>query len=216
MEEARSRFIPAAGRDWALPLYDPLVKLIGGDRPRRALLDLAAPRPGQAALDIGCGTGTLAVFIKSRQPAVEVVGIDPDPKALARANRKAERAGLQIHFDRGLADALPYPDASFDRVFCSFVYHHLSRTEQEAMLGEARRVLKAGGWLCLLDFDGPEAAAGGSGARWLHSSPVLAGNDEARILGSMRRAAFVDAKRAGRGSLVFGLVAYSSFLARIS
>ena len=44
-------------------------------------------------LDIGCGTGTLAVLIKRSHPEVEVVGLDPDPKALARAQQKADRAG---------------------------------------------------------------------------------------------------------------------------
>ena len=154
VEEARRTFIPAAGRDWALPLYDPLVKWIGGDRARAALLDLAPPHPGQVVLDVGCGTGSLAMLVKHRHPSVEVVGIDPDPKALARASRKASGAALEMRLDRGFADALPYGAASFDRVYSSFVYHHLGGGEKAAMLREARRVLRPGGVLCLLDFDG--------------------------------------------------------------
>ncbi len=82
-------YLPAAGHDWSLPLYDPIVKLLGGDAARKALLEQAALRPGQRVLDVGCGTGTLATLIKQLYPDVEVVGLDPDPKALARARRKA-------------------------------------------------------------------------------------------------------------------------------
>jgi SAM-dependent methyltransferase len=211
MEEARRTFIPAAGRDWGLPLYDPLVKLIGGDQARRALLEHAALRPGQVVLDVGCGTGSLATLIKGLHPGVQVVGVDPDPKALARAKRKGERARVSIQLDRGFADALPYADASFDRVLSSFVFHHLSRHEKARMLSEARRVLKPGGFLCLLDFGGPES--GTSLARRLHDSPLLADNGEGRILTLMREAGLEVPKRVTCGTLVFGLVGWSCFQA---
>ena len=86
MVESSRTYLPAAGRDWRLPLYDPFVKLLGGDAARRVLLDQAGLRPGQRVLDVGCGTGTLATLIKQLHPEVEVVGLDPDPKALARAS----------------------------------------------------------------------------------------------------------------------------------
>src|SRR5467141_745441 len=73
-------YLPAAGRDWRLPLYDPFLKLLGGDAARRVLLDEAALRPGQRVLDVGCGTGTLATLIKQLHPEVEVVGLDPGPR----------------------------------------------------------------------------------------------------------------------------------------
>jgi ubiquinone/menaquinone biosynthesis C-methylase UbiE len=215
MEAARSTFLPAAGRDWALPLYDPLVRLIGGDRARSTALELAAPRAGQVVLDVGCGTGSLTILIKQVHPTVEVVGLDPDPRALARADRKAKRATLDIRLDRGFADALPYSDAFFDRVYSSFVYHHLGRGEKEAMLLEARRVLKPGGLLCLLDFEGPAAGAHRGLHRWLHSSAVLADNGDAQILTYIRQAGFVDPKRMRRGTMAFGLVAYSCYLAAV-
>src|SRR5437764_7482027 len=94
MMESSRTYLPAAGHDWSLPLYDPIVKLLGGDAARKALLEQAALRPGQRVLDVGCGTGTLATLIKQLYPDVEVVGLDPDPKALARARRKAARAGV--------------------------------------------------------------------------------------------------------------------------
>ena len=143
--ESRRTYLPAAGHDWLLPLYDPFVKLLGGDRAREALLEQAAVRAGHRVLDLGCGTGTFAVRIKEAHPEADVVGLDPDAKALTRAKAKADRAGLAVRFDQGYADDLPYPDASFDRVFSSFMFHHLPAEEKEATLRAVRRVLKPGG-----------------------------------------------------------------------
>jgi SAM-dependent methyltransferase len=66
-------YLPAAGHDWLLPLYDPFAKLFGGDTARRRLLDQAAVGPGHRVLDIGCGTGTFATLIKGLYPDVETL-----------------------------------------------------------------------------------------------------------------------------------------------
>jgi ubiquinone/menaquinone biosynthesis C-methylase UbiE len=155
-------FVPGMGVDWLLPLYDPFIRLLRLDGTRLHLLVQAELEPGHRILDIGCGTGSLAVLAKQRFPDVDIVGVDPDERALARARRKALRAGMEVRFDRGFADALDYPDASFDRVFSSFMFHHLAREEKEAALRAVRRVLKPGGSLHLLDFGGPHAAGHGS------------------------------------------------------
>jgi len=130
MTESRT-YLPAAGRDWLLPLYDPIVKLLGGEAARKVLIDQAALRAGHHILEIGCGTGTLTTQIKRLHPDVEVVGLDPDPKALARAKRKAIRASVGIQFDPGFADELPYQEASFDRVFSCFMFHHLPADDRD-------------------------------------------------------------------------------------
>ena len=124
MTEARS-YVPAAGHDWLLPFYDPLMRLLGGDRIKGPMIEAAAIRPGHRVLDLGCGTGSLAMLIRARCPEAEVVGLDPDPKALAIARTKAERAGQAIEWRHGFADSLPFEDASFDRVVSSLVFHHL-------------------------------------------------------------------------------------------
>src|SRR6266511_6400819 len=103
-------YLPAAGRNACLWLYDPIMRLFGAQKVLRSLIGQAAIEPNQLVLDVGCGTGTLAVMIKRLHPAVEVIGLDPDPKALARAKRKAERAGVAVRFDRGFADELSYGD----------------------------------------------------------------------------------------------------------
>lgn len=208
MTEPRRTYLPATGHNWLLPLYDPLVKLLGGDQARRTLLDQAAIRPDHRLLDIGCGTGSLVILIKRLYPDVEAVGLDPDPKALARGKRKAERAGVSIQFDQGFSDELPYPEAFFDRVFSSFMFHHLQPEEKEKTLREVRRVLKPGGVLQLLDFGGPEASRDGFLARWLHSSHRLRDNAEGRLLSLMRQAGLVDPKQVGHGAMRFLRIAY--------
>ena len=88
-------------------------------------------------LDIGCGTGTLVTLLKKRHFVVEITGVDPDLKALGRAKTKAARAAVSLQFDQGFADELPYHDNSFERVFSSFMFHHLEEPDREKMLREA-------------------------------------------------------------------------------
>ena len=172
-------FIPAMGRDWLLPMYDMATAVLRLDRARAALLDQAELQPGLRVLDVGCGTGTLAVLTKRLHPEVEVVALDPDPKALARAGRKAAKASVTIRLDQGFADRLPYPSESFDRVFSSFMLHHLDRTAKGGTLREIRRVLKPGGRLFLVDF---ARASGANGLPGSHSPKRLAGSAEDRVL----------------------------------
>jgi ubiquinone/menaquinone biosynthesis C-methylase UbiE len=207
MVESSRTYLPAAGRDWRLPLYDPFVKLLGGDAARGVLLDEAALRPGQRVLDVGCGTGTLATLIKQLHPEVEVVGLDPDPKALARARRKAERTAVSVQFDQGFGDELPYAGASFDRVFSSFMFHHLPAEEKGTTLREARRVLKTYGEFHMMDFEGPHGVHGLL-ARLLHAKKTLADNAEDRVLSLMREAGFSQPKKLERRNMLLGGVAY--------
>jgi ubiquinone/menaquinone biosynthesis C-methylase UbiE len=208
MSETQRTYLPAAGHDWLLPFYDPFAKLLGGDRARRALIGQAALRRGHRVLDVGCGTGALVIEIKRLHPEVDVVGLDPDPKALARARRKAGRAALSVRFDQGFADELPYSDESFDRVFSSFMFHHLEPDEREKTLKEIRRTLRPGGSLHLLDFGGPKAGSGGLLARLLHSSHRLKDNDEGRMLALMKQAGFRDARQVGRGAMFVAQTGY--------
>ena len=205
MQEGTRVYLPAAGEDWALPLYDPMVKLLGGDAARRKLLDQAALQPGYRVLDIGCGTGTLVTLIQRLYPAVEIVGLDPDPKALARARKKAARAGVPIHFDQGFSDELPYPDASFDRVLSSFMFHHLGADYREKSLREVRRVLKPGGSLHLADFAHAEGHHHGL-SHLIHSSKHLRANSDRSILGLMNQAGFAQATKVAEGKMMLGLL----------
>lgn len=159
MTASSRTYLPAAGRDLFLPLYDPIVKLLGGGAAREKLLEQARIRPTDRIFDLGCGTGTLAVLIKKRFSSIELVGLDPDPRALARARKKAARAALTIQFDQGFGDQLPYPAASFDRALSSFMFHHLPSEEKLKTLREVHRVLKPGGEFHMADWKVPRTTS---------------------------------------------------------
>lgn len=208
MTESRRSYLPAAGRDLFLPLYDPIVRFLGGGAAREALLAQAGIRPTDRVFDLGCGTGTLDVLIKERFPQVEIVGFDPDPKALARARKKAAREVLTIQFDEGFGDQLPYPEASFDRALSSLMLHHVPAEERLKTLREVHRVLKPGGELHLADFEGPKDSKPGFFKRLLLSHAHIKENSAANVIAVMKEAGFADAAKVGRRSQLFGVVAY--------
>ncbi|MFP6565051.1 MAG: class I SAM-dependent methyltransferase [Myxococcota bacterium] len=162
-------FLPGAGRDFLLPFYDPLWRLMGGETMRATFIRDAGLAAGQRILDIGCGTGSLLVQIADTVSGTRLSGLDPDPKALARSRNKAARAGADVNWTEGFADQLPHADASFDRVISSFMFHHLGLDVKRGMLREARRVLVAGGELHLVDFGGKHSEQDGLLARIFHA-----------------------------------------------
>ena len=201
-------FLPAAGLSWLLPLYDPMVKLMGGDTARKALLEDVSLGRNDRVLDIGCGTGTLAVAIKKKHPSATVIGLDPDLKAIARARRKAQRNRVEIEFDIGFGDRLPYGDGAFEHVFSSFMFHHLPAEEKANVLREVRRVLKLGAELHLVDFEGPDHRSHGLFAHFQCSNPRLADNSEERVVEFLKQAGFQQARKTGRRDMFMGGVAY--------
>ena len=146
--------------DHAAPLYDwlaPLMTLGSEHRLHRQVVARLALDQPAAVLDIGCGTGTLTRQIYDALPAAaprRVCGVDAAEAMIAVANRKAgDRPGLE--FAAALAEELPYPDASFDRVLSTFFFHHLNVDLKIKSLAEIWRVLRPGGQAAILDVDVP-------------------------------------------------------------
>ena len=149
--------------------YDVLAWLLtfGRERAfRERLTDLAGLRPGESVLDVGCGTGTLAITAKRRVGSSGVVvGIDASPEMIQRAKQKVLKAGVDVRFETAIVEMLPFPDASFDVVFNTLMLHHLPRPVREQCAREMRRVVKPNGRIVAVDFATPAGERKGLLAR---------------------------------------------------
>jgi ubiquinone/menaquinone biosynthesis C-methylase UbiE len=128
---------------------------------RERLLTLAGVETGESVLDIGCGTGTLAIAAAGHVgPHGAVSAIDASPEMIARARRKAAKAGVPVVFEVAPAERLPFSDGQFDLVLSTLMMHHLPRSTRQQCAREVRRVLKPGGRILVVDFGQPQARHG--------------------------------------------------------
>jgi ubiquinone/menaquinone biosynthesis C-methylase UbiE len=156
-EAQDSGFIPALRFHRMTPLFDSVAAVAVRDRAiKRRVLSRAQIAGGEEVLDVGCGTGTLAVAAARAAADVKVTGVDPDRSILARARRRATEAGLEIRFDEGTATALPYPDASFDVVLSTLMFHHLPDDAKRKTANELARVMRPAGRLVVADPGRPQ------------------------------------------------------------
>lgn len=149
--------------------YDVAVWLLTRGRERAFRQEELAPlrlRRGESVLDVGCGTGSLALEAKRQVVSGTVYGVDASPEMIARAARKAKRAGLELEFVNAPAQALPFDDGRFDVVMTSMMLHHLPKSSREQCIREIRRVVKPGGRILVVDFDAPSRPEGGFLARF--------------------------------------------------
>lgn len=158
-DDERAGYVRAAGRA-PISLYDPLVAVTVRERLFRSrmlaqVLDGAPAERPLEVVEVGCGTGSFTTMVAGAETpgGVRAIGVDGDAAVLARARRKAGAAA--VDWREGLADALPLPDASADRVVMSLLLHHLSPATQRAALAEARRLLRPGGRIHVADWGPP-------------------------------------------------------------
>ncbi len=132
--------------------YDLITRVLSFGRDRRwkaRLIALAQPAPGEAVLDLACGTGDLAFATAGR--VRRVVGLDITPRMVELANAKPGEAEFLV----GDMGALPFFDRTFDLVMTGYGLRNVPVLE--SALGEAHRVLRPGGRLVSLDFDRPRS-----------------------------------------------------------
>jgi len=136
--------------------YDFLLWLLtlGRERSlREKVLRLARLSTGERVLDVGCGTGTLAIAAKRLVGSSGVAnGVDASPEMITRANKKAKKASVEVDFRNAFVESLPFPDAHFDSVLSTLMLHHLPGILRKQCAKEIRRVLKPGGRVLAVDF----------------------------------------------------------------
>lgn len=135
--------------------YDMLMWLLTLGREdvvRERFLDLGRVRPGERVLDVGCGTGALAIAAKKRVGPGKVTGIDASPEMIERANQKAKNLRIDVDFRVAVVELLPFEDAQFDVVLSTLMLHHLPRAARETCMQEIARVLRPGGRILAVDF----------------------------------------------------------------
>lgn len=139
--------------------YDAYMKKITlgrESRLRELTVNLAEVKPGGSVLEVGCGTGTLTLQAKrTTGPSGRVVGIDIIPGMVDLSRQKAAKANLDVTFQLGSIDHIPFPDGQFDAVMCSFMIFHMSEAVRRKGMEEIYRVLKPQGRLLVIDLNLP-------------------------------------------------------------
>jgi len=150
----RTGYTPALGLRALTPLYDAAIALLTRENAWRTMLAEAIDlKNGERLLDVGCGTGSLAVRLAAMRQGADVHGIDPDPDVLSRARLKAAKAGVSAEFHEGFLDEsfLARQDP-FDVIASSLVFHQVPLEGKRELLAAMRRALKPGGRICIADY----------------------------------------------------------------
>ncbi len=148
-------FTPALGKLGLTATYDWVIAVMTHERKwRRELLQSLSPKPCETIVDLGSGTGTLAVMIYQSAAALKVIAVDPDPEVRAIASAKAIIAKAEIEFVTALGgdrvDGLPYSQA--DKVVTSLVLHQCAMAAKKELLANAFALLAPGGLLYVADY----------------------------------------------------------------
>jgi len=150
----------------AMPSHDALAYLHGtSDREQARLVrqaDILRPillsgldlAPRERVLEVGCGVGAVMAELARAEPTLALTGLDCSADQIDGARRHLGSGGIPASLVVGDALALPFPDASFDRVVMVWVIEHLAdEVARVAALREARRVLRPGGRIDLTETD---------------------------------------------------------------
>jgi ubiquinone/menaquinone biosynthesis C-methylase UbiE len=134
-------------------LYMKRITLGREDGLRKMTVNLAQVKQGDCVLEVGCATGTLSLAAKQQAgPTGSVFGIDIIPGMIEVSQKKAAQANMDIVFQSGSIDNIPFPNNSFDVVLCSFMIFHMSEKVRNKGIEEIYRVLRPQGRLLVLDL----------------------------------------------------------------
>jgi ubiquinone/menaquinone biosynthesis C-methylase UbiE len=206
-------FVPALGSAWLTPFYDLVSRLLGEQTIKRDLVRQAAIGADTDVLDLGCGTGTLALIVKEVEPRARVTGIDIDPEILAIASGKVDAAGVEIRLVEGSATDPPLPPASFDRVLSTLMLHHLTTPQKREALAAVRALLRPGGELHVADWGKPQNALmwlASLSFQWFDGAETTGANLRGELPALIAAAGFVDVRETEHRMTPLGTLSYLS------
>jgi ubiquinone/menaquinone biosynthesis C-methylase UbiE len=181
----------------AASVYDwlaPAMMLFQEGRINRSAIRFLDLQPGDIVLDVGCATGGTTIEVARHLNGAKgglVVGIDASAEMIAQARKKTE--GKPCRFDLGVAEGLPYENASFDKAVSTMFFHHLCLEDKLAALRQVHRVLRPEGRFVIADVDTPTTILGRLFARsgqWLFDQPEIGENIEGKLPGLFLQAGF--------------------------
>ena len=149
----QKEFIPALGYDFLTAYYDLAIKLTMPEKRFRSLLvEELNPQSGEKILEFGFGTGQNLLLVKQKEPKIDLVGLDIDPKVRDLAQYKISKNGFELPLDLYTGNTFPNSNAQFDKVYSSLVFHQLDAATKLHCLKEIYRVLKPNGYLLIGDW----------------------------------------------------------------
>src|SRR5215213_2003871 len=199
-------YIPALTFHWLTPQYDLVLSRLFPEAKIKRQVAVRAAGAGQRLLDLGCGTGTLAIMLRQMQTGGLIAGIDVDGEMLLKADLKAQHAHTALALAQGHAELLPLASGSFDAVVSSLVLHHLNQSQKLAALREVQRVLRPGGMLFIADFGPPDTIASNLISRVTRRFEEVADNIDGLLPGIIAAAGFEDITQFGRVMTFMGTV----------
>lgn len=209
MDTTKPKFYPALKWHWATRFYDQFIAITVPEYEIKAkVLSLVNIQLGEKVLDFGCGTGTGLQIALENQAQAHYYGYDVDPTILDMAAKKLPK---EIHLKLGDSSILPFPDQYFDKVWSTWVFHHLRDSEKKLALEEIMRVLKPQGVFVLGDWGKPQNVL----MSWLFFILQLVdnfhttnSNKRGLIPNLMRKAGFSTIVEKGYRNTLFGTFRY--------
>lgn len=149
----QSAHTPPLGFAALTPFYDRVISAMTREKDWRGrLVECIDAKRGETILDVGSGTGSLAMAVLAAAPGCFVRGIDPDAEAVAIARNKAERAGSAATFEVGEFGLRPSVPDRIDKIVCSLVLHQVPIGEKRRLIEAMFHQLRIGGQLFIADY----------------------------------------------------------------
>ena len=148
-------YTPALGYFGLTGLYDRAIAVLTRESTWRPMvLEILAPRDGETIVDLGAGTGSLAILIKRAAPQARILAVDPDSAVREIGEAKARAASVDIEFITAMGnEQIPTtPAGSVDAVVCSLVLHQCPLEMKRAIIANAARMIKPRGRFILADY----------------------------------------------------------------